>query len=322
MDAYQLKIYNMSNVLVHDSTKISLSPNLYQNDTLIHDLTANTLTNGNQYFFTFTVFQGATSVTSKQTSFYAYSMPNVVMTVPAEITSKKYTFLATYSQTESISSNYWSMTFLDSNDEIILTTTKSYSGLIQYEFDGFISGNQYKVYTTVTNQQNVTVQSPIYGFIVTYASPSIITVPSVELLPELSATKIEWSPAYQITGIVTGTSSYSSGIFTPENIVLNLDNDSYVEFDVDVPEQFTLTIDYIPSQSFTGGKMIRLENIDLTYFEIGYNSTLGCYYYDNNNFILNGSTKELLHTPFLIAIKGVEVLIISNNEIYDYIYPH
>ena len=67
--------------------------------------------------------------------------------------------------------------------------------------------------------------------------------------------------------------------------------------------------------------MIRLENPDLTYFEIGYNSEIGCYYYDNNNFVLNGIPKEFIHAPLLIAIKGVEVLIISNNTIYEYLRP-
>jgi hypothetical protein len=195
--------------------------------------------------------------------------------------------------------------------------------LIQYEFDGFINNSTYKVYTTVINQQNVTVQSPTYTFMVNYASPSLITIPSATLLPELSATKVEWSPAVQITGIITGESNYVSGLFTPDNVGLNIPNNtSYVEFEVDIPEEFTLTIDYIPDNTFISGKMIRLENDDLTYFEIGYNSELGCYYYDNNSFILNGTTKELLLSPFIIDIKGIEVLITYNDEIYEHIYPH
>lgn len=359
-DAYQLKIYNMSNVLIYDSTKILLSPSLYQDDILTHELTASTLTNGTQYFYTFTVYQGTTSVTSKQTTFYCYGNPTVSMVVPSEITSKKHLFTATYSQAESISSNTWNMTFLDSNDEIIFTTPNSYSGNLSYEFDGFISGNAYSVYTTITNQQNVTIQSPIYTFTTTYASPSLITVPIATLLPDLSATKIEWSPAVQVTGVIIGESEYLSGLFISANTGLKLgiiwddidtvddtiifdeadiydesygasilfndlfgkSNDpNYVEFEVDIPEKFTLTIDYIPSVSFQGGKMIRLENISGSYFEIGYNPEIGCYYYDNNGFVLNSIPKEFLTNPCLIAIKGVEVLIISNNIIYDYIRP-
>jgi len=262
-----------------------------------------------------------TSAISKQTPFFAYTTPTLSMVVPAEITSRKHLFTATYSQIESISSNVWSMTFLNANDEIVLTTPNSYSGNISYTFDGFINNSTYKVYTTVINQQNVTVTSPIYTFNVVYASPSMITVPKATLLPDISATKVEWSPSSQIIGSITGVSEYISGLFISENTGLSLGAESYIEFQVDIPLEFTLTIDYIPDDTFTGGKMIRLENPDLTYFEIGYNSEIGCYYYDNNNFVLNGIPKEFIHAPLLIAIKGVEVLIISNNTIYEYLRP-
>jgi len=303
-----------------------------------------------------------TSATSRQTPFYCYATSTVSMTVPAEITSKKHTFTSVYAQAESISLNYWNMTFLDSNNEVILTTPNSYSGLISYEFDGFINNQTYKVYTTVTNQQNITVQSSVYTFTVIYASPSLTVIPTATLLPELSAVKVLWSPAVQIEGTVTGTSEYVSNLFTPNNTGLKLDTttwdsedtvddtitfdeistydefasasillndlfgkvneESYVAFEVDIPLIFTNKMIYVADEKFIGGKMIRLENsISGDYYEIGYNSELGCYYYDINGFIINGSNKEFLISPILIGIRNVEVIIIYNNEIYDYIHP-
>ena len=87
IDSYQLKIYTLSNILIYDSTKTILTPTLYQGDVLTHILPASTLTNGTQYFYIFTVFQGLTSATSRQTPFYCYATSTVSMTVPAEITS-------------------------------------------------------------------------------------------------------------------------------------------------------------------------------------------------------------------------------------------
>ena len=134
IDFYQLKIYSMSNALIFDSSKISLGSNLlYQDDVLTYSLDASSLTNGNQYFFTFTVFQSTSSATSRQTPFYCFSIPTLNMTVPTTITSKKYSFVATYFQEEYISTNYFYMVFLNSDDEIILTTPNSYSGALQYE---------------------------------------------------------------------------------------------------------------------------------------------------------------------------------------------
>ena len=303
-----------------------------------------------------------TSATSRQTPFYCYATSTVSMTVPAEITSKKHTFTSVYTQAESISLNYWNMIFLNSNNEVILTTSNSYSANISYEFDGFISNSTYKVYTTVTNQQNITAQSPIYTFTVIYASPSLTVIPTAILLPELSAVKVLWSPAVQIEGTVTGTSEYVSNLFTPNNTGLKLDTttwdsedtvddtitfdeistydefasasillndlfgkvneESYVAFEVDIPLDFTAKIVYVPNITSVGGKMIRLENsITSDYYEIGYNSEFNHYYYNINGFEVNGTEKEFLINPILIGIKGVEVLIIYDNQIYEHLHP-
>ena len=221
----------------------------------------------------------------------------------------------------------------------------------------------YKVYTTVTNQQNITVQSSVYTFTVIYASPSLTVIPTATLLPELSAVKILWSPAVQIEGVVTGTSEYVSNLFTPNNTGLKLDTtttwdsedtvddtitfdeistydefasasillndlfgkvnqENYVAFEVDIPLDFTAKIVYVPNITSVGGKMIRLENsITSDYYEIGYNSEFNHYYYNINGFEVNGTEKEFLTNPILIGIKGVEVLIIYDNQIYEHLHP-
>lgn len=316
-DSYRLIIYDMSNVVKFDSGKTSLTTNLYQGDILSYTLNSG-LTNGNEYTFTFTTYQGSLSATSRLTPFFCYSTPTLTMSVPSSLSTKSYTFSATYSQAQSIPLNNWTMTFLDSNGDIVLETSPSYSGLIQYNFDGFISGNTYSVYTTVLNQQNITVVSPTYTFSVSYSKPSLSVIPSATVLPDLSAIQINWSAPVVINGTVTGTYSYVNGLFNPNNTGLKLNSGSNIEYDLTIPEFFTVTVDYIPDSSFTSGIMVELDNSNGLYYQIGYNGT--AYYFNNNGNIVTGTPKMFVYDTILIAIKGIEVLIFHNNQIYEHLY--
>jgi len=318
---YQLIIYNMANTIIFNSTKLSLSPNLYQNDIFSYILNSG-LTNGIQYKWTLTIWSNALSATTRETPFYAYAIPTLTMTVPSTITSKKFLFPATYAQAQSIPINRWYMVFLDSLNNIILQTPYSYSGNISYQYDGFISGNQYKCYTVVENQMNLIIHSLTYTFTCSYSAPSLNFIPTATLLSELSAVKLNWSSPIQINGTITGTSSYIPNLFTSGNTGLKIANSSsYVEFDVGIPLNFTTLIDYIPDNSFIGGKMIEFMDDDGIPYEMGYDSDLGCFYYKNGLITINGNPKSLPSGVFLIAIKSIEVLIIVNNQIYEYLKP-
>jgi len=359
-DYYQLIIYNLlTNIVVYDSTKLFLSPNLYQGEKLSHVLVPHILSNGLQYKYTFTVFSGVSLATSRETPFSCYSIPTLTMVVPSNITSKKYLFSATYTQSENIPINRWYAVFMDLNNNIILQTPYSYSAKLEYTYDGFVNSQNYKVYTVVENQQNVTVQSIVYGFSVNYSSPSLNFVPTATLLPELSAVNVKWSPATIIAGTVTGSSKYVPSLFTEDNTGLNLDSDfndtdavdesttfdealtfdefygcsilfntlfgksltpNHVEFNVDIPMNFTALIDYIPSNLFTGGKMLDFVDDFGVIYEVGYDPELSCFYFKNDQKIVNGSAKELPLDVFLIAVKSIEVLIIVNNQIYEYLH--
>ena len=316
---YQLKILTMANVVVFDSTKLILSPNLYQNDTFSYVLNSG-LTNGIQYKWTLEIWSDTLSAISRETPFYCYATPTLISTVPELITLKKYTFQSVYTQAENIPINRWYMVFMDIFDNIILQTPYSYSGNISYEYDGFVSSQTYKIYTIVENQMNVITQSPIYTFNVSYSAPSINFVPNVTLLEDLSAVKINWSNPVQVNGVVTGTSSYVQDLFTQGNVGLKLNDASYVEFNVGIPLNFTTIIDYIPDETFTGGKILEHINDEGITYEIGYDSVLGCFYYKNGILIINGVPKEL-PPLFLIAVRSIDVLIIVNNQIYERLTP-
>ena len=320
-DTYQLIIYDMANVIKFDTNKITITENpLFQGDTFEYVLPVDTLLNNVQYKWILKVYSGTLLATSRETPFYAYKTPTLVMTIPELITSKKYPFQATYTQTENIVINRWYMVFLDSNDNIILQTPYSYRSDLLYEYDGFISNQSYKVYCVVENQMNVITQSPTYTFNVLYSAPSLNFIPKATLLPELSAVRVEWPEPIQIQGVVTGTSEYIPNLFTEGNTGLKLGDSSYVEFNVDIPLNFISLIDYIPDDTFTGGKMVEfIDDLGITY-EIGYDSILGCFYYKHGLIIINGTPKELPNL-FLIGVKSIEVVIIVNNQIYEYLKP-
>lgn len=312
---YQLIIYQMDNTIIYDTTKINLTTPLYNKNIFTLTIPASTFANNQQLKWTITFWEGTSSATSRETPFYAYTIPTVSMTVGATITSQQATFTATYSQAEGVALNRWYMVFLNASDNIILQTPYSYSGLISYIFTGFLNNTTYKVYTVVENQLGVITQSDTYTFDVSYSPPSTNIVPSVTLLPDLSAIQTDWSLPIQVTGAITGTSSYVPGLFTPTNTGLKLDSGSYVEFDLDIPSNFTTTFAYIPDPSFTSGIFVELDALDGTTYQIGYDGTK--YYYINKGNTVSGTPKSFLYVPCLVCVKGVEVLIIYNNQIYE-----
>lgn len=93
---------------------------------------------------------------------------------------------------------------------------------------------------------------------------------------------------------------------------------SYVDFIVDIPELFTFTIDYIPDETFHSGIIVEFFDVENLNYEIGYDGEK--FYFISNGKLINGDIKVLPNTNFLIGIKGIEVLIIVNNQIYEYLH--
>lgn len=357
-DSYKLLIYNMSNTLIYDTTKIALSPYLYQDDILTHVLNPHVLTNSIQYKWKIITYSGTLSATSREVSFYCYSTPVVTISVPATITEKKYTFTITYTQTESISIKKWKLLFTDEDGDTVLETDYSYSGLLQYEYDGFADGITINVQATVENQQNVITLSPVYTFDVDYTSPSLIIIPTTTLLEDYSAVQIDWCLPVQITGVVTGAYHYNYG--TDIDLTLEVgseatwestdtvdeattldeatsydetddaseffsdlfnttpESSSYVDFEVDITALFTATIEYTPEATFNSG--ILVEFFDEDDVVIYQVGYDGDKFYAvNNGITVNGSVLAL-PASFLIGLKGIDFVIVVNNVIYDYIH--
>jgi hypothetical protein len=177
--------------------------------------------------------------------------------------------------------------------------------------------------------------------------------PSVSIREDLSAIKINWVVPFVVNGEVEGVSAYINNLFAVGNtgltlinglwdsedeLDLELSHDDLVEFDeysdailflneilgeslgmsclrydVDVPYNFTITMNYMPNESFVNGGIIYLGNGE-NYLEFGYNGTK--FYLDNNGIIAYSEELSLPTNLILIAIKGMKALVILNNVVY------
>jgi len=312
---YQIIIYKVSdNSTLYDSTKITLSPSLYDKDTLTHTITGGTVTYRGAVKWTITTYSSALYATTTETLFYNQTIPTLTFSPPATITSKFYDFTATYAQTESIALKRFKFIWATSAGVEIEDSGWFYSSNIHYQFDGFTNGVSYKVKCIIENQLGVEIDSGYKSFTTTYSTqPSLILVPTVTLLASSSAIKVDWSGAFQALGVVTGTSSYVDDFLITGNHGLQLDDSSLIDFTVAIPIDFTAMVVYQPDATFTSGIMVRLGSD----YDIGY--TDGRFYFNNNGTIVYGIPRTLPTTPFLIGIRDQDALIIQSNAILEWL---
>lgn len=301
---YQIIIYKVSdNTVLYDSTKLHLTTSLYDKETLTHTITGGTVTYRGACKWTIKTYSSALYTTTTETLFYNQTTPTLTFSPSSTITSKLCDFTATYAQTESIALKRFKFIWADSASVEIEDSDWIYSANIHYEFDGFTNGTSYKVKCITEDQLGIIVDSGYKDFTVSYTPPSLTISPTVTLLADKSAIKIEWSNVTQILGVVSGTSSYVDDFLVTNNHGLQLDASSSIEFTLDIPEEFTTTIVYQPDATFTSGIMVRLG----TDYDIGYDGTR--FYFNNGGTAVYGIPITLPTTPFLIAIRSQDVLI-------------
>lgn len=316
---YQLKIFTLANVSVYDSTKLALSPNLANGATLSHTVPSSTLTNGNQYKWTLQVWNDADSATTREIVFSAYSNPTVTFNPPATITAQEYNFTATYSQAQSISLNYYRFILYDAFDNIIEDTNNIYDFTISHKFEGFINLNSYGIRLLAEFQINGMVyDSGITSFNISYTEPDVTDINQTAIYnSSTSFVNLSWNKLIQNSGTyVGGTDTYIPNFIRNSNYGLNLINGDYIEYNIDIPSQFTLKFIWKPEDLFLTGDIINLDNGS-------YNIK-----YQDNKFIytINGISKETLpidleHTFFYFILLPTKVEI-KSLIIYNYWNDH
>lgn len=300
---YQLKIYNNdTNGLLYDSTKLPLSPDLYNGETLNHTvpITGGIATIRNLKW-TLQVWNNSETVTSRENFFENYSTPTATITVPATITTQSYEFTCVYTQSQSLSVESYIFYLYDEDGVLIEETEVYYSGSLKHTFDGFVDGNTYGVKCAVTNVKNVVVESDIEYFEVDYVQPSINIIPIVENLEDLGTIKLSWAGVYDNVGVDTGTISYIDDYIDIGNKALQVNNSSNVVWsDLKINNEFTNSFEWSPLSINFIGDIVKLEDTNTNNFY-----TVG---YDGDKFYANINGIYVYTEPYILSVDKTYLL--------------
>lgn len=167
---YALEIRNNSdNTLVHSVTKTSSYVHSYL-------LLANTLSNGNEYKLSITVWdESDNSATSDLQIFQTSSRPTVTLTPVGTIGSPAYSFQASYFQAESVPLRYWSAFLYDNNQNLINQSGLQTSSTIEHLFSNLYSEHTYFIEFQVTSEKGLINTTGKVSFNVLYTTPKIST---------------------------------------------------------------------------------------------------------------------------------------------------
>lgn len=304
--SYDLTIYKLSDSsTVYNSTKITIPTPLYNNQTLEVTLNSGVLTAGTEYKWRIKLYWDTTNhIESGEIYFKAYNSPTLSLTVPATINANNYTFAPVFTQAQSIGVKYFTAYLFDASGVQIATSNKVYSANVQYNFDGFISGNTYKVQFIAVDQNDMQANSGVKSFAISYSEPSINIKPSVELLSDSNAIKVRWSNAVQINGQSTGTYSYSTNSFFTGSKEVNINSNSTVYYNVNIPEQFTVLHKAKLPTGFTGKILELYDNQTGELYTVGYD---GIHFY----YVIDGYTYIIPHAlptdAILIAVRPTNI---------------
>jgi len=251
---YQILIYDITsipNVLVHDTTKLSLSPNLSNNSKLQHLIVGGTIPNNSKYKWNITTWSGSNFISSRDFSFNAYTTPTISMTVPSTIGTQKISLTGIYSQAEGIPVNFYAFELYNSQYDLLKTSGEIYGFDLSYEFEGLDSPTIYGVRLYGENQVGMEFDTDIINFNVVYGKSQLVINPIATYVEGTSNVNLKIGDIVQINGSAIGSYSYNTGIYG-EGYSLKIDSGSSVQWDFVIPAGFTTsTLLKLPS-SFTG----------------------------------------------------------------------
>jgi hypothetical protein len=317
---YQDIIYKVSdNLVLHDSTKIAISPAIYNGDTLINTVTGGTITFKGFVKWTRTVWDDLTNfATTREVGFYSATTPTAILTIASPVANKQVDLQTAYNQAENVPVQSYIYYLYNSTGTTILQQSEViYDEKLQYSFDGLVDGTTYQAQCIITNTYLQTVDSGKVVFSVNYLSPNINIVPTVVVNSDLGAVEIGIGQVIQNIGSSTGSIAYINNYLIPNNTGLQLlDSGSTVYWDVDIPADFTLTFDW-NSNGFVSGDIVKLEDDDGNYYKISYDGNK--FVLDLNGVITNGSNVALNGFVYVFGLLSQELYIYQNNVLVDYL---
>lgn len=310
-----------------------------------HTLPSNSLSNGTDYKYTIQVWGiDSTTATSNYNYISCHATPVTTFTnpvfsaTPVTINSQNFTFQISYTQAQTVGLKSYRIILYDSTGTTILDDSgELYDYLLQYEVVGMTRGTSYKIYATVTANDDLTSNTGQKDIVIAnYTLPDDTPVLNVTENNNDGTVEIDWADLKIITPVVTGGYSYVAGKFYQG---LQLDVASEIQYNETFEDDgysftYWTKLSYgqngdfmqIGDNVFIGYDSTLLKfyhRVDSTYtysdvitlytWEDFQNSTLVAYASDTWNNISFTST-DFIYTWLFIGVTPDEVTILFNNE--------
>lgn len=256
VNAWQIVIYDIvNNDIVFDSTKITLESSFYPVDeknrnavflvNLKEYLRGNTtfINRAEAYYWAITLWgSSGSSVTSYQEVFYANKAPNIGFNLSDgdTLTSKDYTFKATYEQENGVQLKRYGWRITDNGNGQVLVDTITKNQVygsadnIICKYDGFLNGSNYSIELYIETQNNTKITSSV-NFSVSYATTFLRNDFSVETLKNEPAIMLDWSKALVIAGILEDK---SNNVVTVEDTIFKTNYPVESQCSIVVPDDY------------------------------------------------------------------------------------
>lgn len=313
VDSYQIVIKSLDNTVRYDSGKTTLATILNNNNAFSVKITAGTVTYKGDLKWILTFWNGTESISTGENAFTNMTTPIVTFDVPTIITSKQYTFTATYTQAENIYVNKWSMNLYDGNNSLLLSSGDVYSALIKYPISIFANNTSYYVILTIETKPNIgqgmiiTIQK---NFNVVYMVLSLDFKPLLTQIDSESAIQIEYPMLCQNPATLNGTYSYINNFIKDSNTALSLDSGSTLKYNSTIiPINNTNCFTVKLPKGFDG--IIRTTN-DSKY-QIGYSNSQQKFYTIINNTTDYGEIIKITENPFVIFVLSDHIIVRQYN---------
>lgn len=183
------------------------------------------------------------------------------------ITSRQYTFSATYAQQENIAIKHHTWNLYDDTDSLVDTSGQVFSSNLKYSFDGFVGGKTYSIECIVETQDGVIVTTNKTQFSVSYAAPDISVPPKIEIDYNKNAAIVTWVKDRQSIGTATGDYSFVEDFPQQGKTSVNiLDGEIYYDTVSDSPlsvdeSNYTVLLSTVLNDS-KDGKIIGIHTTD------------------------------------------------------------
>ena len=164
------------------------------------------IVNGDEYKMLIRQWWGANDFVEQTTAsiVVARDDPTLTLTAIAEpVTSKEYSFTATYSQAQGDSIKWvrWQIAYADNTDSPFFDTGNIYgTGDLQADYDGFLDGITYAVKCTVETQNGIDVTTGWNEFDVSYSLPTATGTASACMVNGDSCVWVSWDRVISADG--------------------------------------------------------------------------------------------------------------------------